>query len=134
MGYRSYGRRFRLSGLVTLACLLIVFFRGLARWWQAYANDGVEPKPEDGVYNNTIYVDGNESTVYQSYNFSDPCRVFPKTEGIMLVMKTGATEAFDRLPTQLLTTMRCLPDFLLFSDMVSSILSLSFPRQNRSIL
>lgn len=48
----------------------------------------------------------------------DPiCDGFPDTSGILLVMKTGATEAFDKLPTQLITILRCLPDFLLFSDL-----------------
>lgn len=48
----------------------------------------------------------------------DPiCDGFPDTAGILLIMKTGASEAFDRLPTHLVTMLRCLPDFLLFSDL-----------------
>lgn len=48
----------------------------------------------------------------------DPiCDGFPDISGILLVMKTGATESFDKLPTQLITILRCLPDFLLFSDL-----------------
>jgi hypothetical protein len=49
---------------------------------------------------------------------SDPlCADFPDTSGILVSMKTGASESFDRLPTQFMTMLRCLPDFLLFSDM-----------------
>jgi hypothetical protein len=73
---------------------------------------------EGGVYNNTLYQEGAETTVHQQFNFSSPCENFPNTDGILLIMKTGATEAFDKLPTQLLTAMQCLPDFLLFSDLV----------------
>jgi hypothetical protein len=52
----------------------------------------------------------------------DPaCEGFPDTSNILLVMKTGASEAFARVPTQLMTTLRCLPDFLLFSDMAQNI-------------
>lgn len=51
---------------------------------------------------------------------SPACEGFPDTEGIMLVMKTGATEAFDKLPTHLLTDLQCMDDFLLFSDLVSN--------------
>lgn len=48
----------------------------------------------------------------------DPvCASFPDTSGILLVMKTGASEAYKRLPTQLMTALKCLPDFLIFSDM-----------------
>ncbi len=72
------------------------------------------------VYNNTLYTEGTEEMVDQYYNSSNPCANFPDTEGMLLVMKTGATEAFERIPTHILTTLRCLPDFLIFSDMVWS--------------
>ena len=50
------------------------------------------------------------------------CRNFPDgTSDIMLVMKTGATAAFNRLPIHLFTTLECLDDFLLFSDMEQMI-------------
>ncbi|KFH42374.1 hypothetical protein ACRE_069110 [Hapsidospora chrysogenum ATCC 11550] len=49
------------------------------------------------------------------------CAQFPDTSNILLVMKTGASEAYARVPTQLLTNMRCLPDFLIFSDMEQTI-------------
>ena len=78
--------------------------------------------PQDNVYNNTLYTEGTEEVVDQYYNSSRPCANFPDTEGILLVMKTGATEAFDRIPTHLLTTLRCLPDFLIFSDMVRPLI------------
>lgn len=52
----------------------------------------------------------------------DPqCDTFPDTSGILLIMKTGASEAYDRIPTQLMTMLKCLPDFLIFSDMAQTI-------------
>ncbi|OTB16748.1 glycosyltransferase family 31 protein [Daldinia sp. EC12] len=59
--------------------------------------------------------------VDQYYNSSNPCANFPDTDGILLVMKTGATETFDKMPVHLLTTMTCLPDFLIFSDMEQQV-------------
>lgn len=48
----------------------------------------------------------------------DPiCDGFPDTSNILLVMKTGATESYDRVPVQIMTTLKCLDDFLLFSDL-----------------
>jgi hypothetical protein len=50
----------------------------------------------------------------------DPlCESFPDARSVLLVMKTGASEAFARLPTQLLTTLRCVPprNFVLFGDL-----------------
>jgi hypothetical protein len=53
---------------------------------------------------------------------ADPaCEGFPDTSKVLLVMKTGASEAYARVPTQLMTMLRCLPDFLIFSDMDQNI-------------
>ncbi|OAQ98745.1 hypothetical protein LLEC1_06053 [Akanthomyces lecanii] len=76
---------------------------------------------EPGVYNNTLYQNGTEAAVLPHWNFSQPCQGFPSTDDIMVVMKTGATESFDKMPTQLLTNLQCLPDFLLFSDLEQQI-------------
>lgn len=52
----------------------------------------------------------------------DPaCEHFPDTSNVLLVMKTGASEAFARVPTQLMTMLKCLPDYLIFSDMEQDI-------------
>lgn len=48
----------------------------------------------------------------------DPmCAGFPDTSNILLVMKTGATESYDKLPVQIMTVLKCVSDFLLFSDL-----------------
>jgi hypothetical protein len=49
------------------------------------------------------------------------CEGFPDTSKVLLVMKTGASEAFARVPTQLMTMLKCLPDFLIFSDLDQNI-------------
>ncbi|KAI1214372.1 glycosyltransferase family 31 protein [Annulohypoxylon truncatum] len=49
------------------------------------------------------------------------CNSFPDTSNILVVIKTGATESYARIPLQLVTTLRCLPDFLIFSDMEQNI-------------
>ncbi|KAH9896342.1 hypothetical protein F4778DRAFT_783616 [Xylariomycetidae sp. FL2044] len=52
----------------------------------------------------------------------DPsCAVFPDTSSILVIVKTGATEAYSKIPSQLLTFLRCAPDFLIFSDMPQKI-------------
>ena len=49
------------------------------------------------------------------------CEGFPETTNILLVMKTGATEAFSKVPIHLTTTLQCAKNFLLFSDMEQNI-------------
>ena len=40
---------------------------------------------------------------------------------VVVVVKTGATEAYTKLPTQLLTSLRCVPNLLLVSDLEQDI-------------
>lgn len=50
-----------------------------------------------------------------------PCEGFPDTSKILLIMKTGASESFARIPTQLLMNLRCVSDFLIFGDMEQTV-------------
>ncbi|KAL2105712.1 hypothetical protein VUR80DRAFT_7009 [Thermomyces stellatus] len=43
-----------------------------------------------------------------------------RNSSIVLIVKTGATESFGKIPTQLQTILRCVPD-LIFSDMQQTI-------------
>ncbi|RYC54367.1 hypothetical protein CHU98_g11843 [Xylaria longipes] len=114
-------RRLRIFGAVTVITLIATYVHLRPQWQQFEYRDyyeGVTSYFSRPVYDNTLYNPGNEQMVQKQYNTSNICARFPDTDGILLVMKTGATEAFDRIPTQLLTTMSCLPDnFLIFSDM-----------------
>lgn len=59
------------------------------------------------------------------YASGDVCDAFRvpglNSDNILLIMKTGASEAFARVPTQLMTLLRCLPNFLIFSDMEQDV-------------
>ncbi|KAI1085139.1 glycosyltransferase family 31 protein [Whalleya microplaca] len=120
-------RRLRVFGGIAVLALTATYIHIRPRLGEApfeYARDYYETVTHyfnNPVYNNTLYNDSNEQLVHQLYNSSTPCANFPNTDGILLVMKTGATEAFDRVPTHLLTTLSCLPDFLMFSDMEQQI-------------
>ncbi len=61
----------------------------------------------------------NEEPLLTS-SFGD-CSGFPNTDDILIVLKTGATEAYDKLPIHLLTTLRCTDNYLLFSDMEQDV-------------
>ncbi|KAI9800986.1 MAG: hypothetical protein M1825_003520 [Sarcosagium campestre] len=45
------------------------------------------------------------------------CDAVPDPGDILMVIKTGATEAYEKLPVQLMTTLKCSKDFLIFSNM-----------------
>lgn len=119
-----YSRRLRIAGTVTLFALITAYIHSRPRWTDSSMGMALETYQSVSTYlsgsviNNTLYSEGNQDVVHPYFNVTDGCNGFPDTSNILLVMKTGATEAFDKLPTHLLTTMRCLKDFLIFSDMV----------------
>ena len=45
-----------------------------------------------------------------------PCRSLPGAEDVLMVLKTGSTELQDKLPIHLTTTLRCYPNYVIFSD------------------
>lgn len=63
---------------------------------------------------------GRRPTVHAHAQSSidSPCRGFPSTNNIVVSLKTRAANAHARLPLHLLTHLQCVPDVLLFSDMV----------------
>ena len=61
--------------------------------------------------------DGDSSGHPPLQNEPNPCTGFPDTSDILLVMKTGATEAYDKLPVHFMTTLQCVKDVIIFSDM-----------------
>ncbi|KAI9734208.1 MAG: hypothetical protein M1834_002308 [Cirrosporium novae-zelandiae] len=55
-------------------------------------------------------------------NLQDPrCEAFPDPGDLLIVVKTGATEAYAKLPVQLVTNLQCAKNFLIFSDLEQDI-------------
>ncbi|EAW14579.1 glycosyltransferase family 31 protein [Aspergillus clavatus NRRL 1] len=49
------------------------------------------------------------------------CQALPDPGNMLFIVKTGATEIYEKLPTQLLTTLGCSRDFIIFSDLQEQI-------------
>lgn len=58
----------------------------------------------------------NKHTTSSSDAETLPCRSLPGAEDVVVILKTGSTELQDKLPVHLNTTLRCYPNYLLFSD------------------
>lgn len=50
-------------------------------------------------------------------SFSEACSDLPGAANVMVLLKTGATELYQKLPTHFLTTFTCVPHFMIFSDL-----------------
>ncbi|KAK1760282.1 glycosyltransferase [Echria macrotheca] len=119
--------------------LLILAATGLAFlfWLSASSRfttgwSGLDTPYRYGPQNNGTTPDDNVTRPSESHNGSpsdsgagqgvlSACADFPDMSKIMVVMKTGASESFAKVPTQLMTMLRCLPDTLIFSDMDQNI-------------
>lgn len=49
------------------------------------------------------------------------CENFPDMSNIFVVLKTGASESYNRIPTQLMTNLKCVPNYEIWSDMEQTI-------------
>lgn len=68
----------------------------------------------NSAYLNYI-LDGRISTeVLQASHL--PCHELPGANETLVVFRTGSTELQDRLPIHLSTTLRCYPNYMIFSD------------------
>jgi hypothetical protein len=107
----SLVRRYALLFLIVITILGLFKF-STVRLAHVYY-DGRGPPPLDG------YMSSEEPITSQDPQ--DACAGFPDTSKVLLVMKTGASEAHAKIPAQRMTNLRCVADYLIFSDMEQTL-------------
>ncbi|KAL3464345.1 hypothetical protein BJX64DRAFT_95301 [Aspergillus heterothallicus] len=58
---------------------------------------------------------------YYNYPPKPSCQPLPGIEDVLVVMKTGVTEALDKVPIHFQTTLRCIPNYIIYSDFEETI-------------
>jgi hypothetical protein len=120
---------------ICLSCTLLLLFVEYERIplsWDRHStlNEPVTPPPSTTnsiAENTTTFSSSNYHNNQSPYNPSNAvsgdrrCQAFADPGNVVFVIKTGATEVYEKLPTQLLTTLGCVQDFLLFSDLDEQI-------------
>lgn len=48
---------------------------------------------------------------------TESCRSVPGAESVFILLKTGATEIYEKLPTHFVTLFKCTPHYMIFSDL-----------------
>ena len=57
---------------------------------------------------------------------NDPlCKHLPGAEDVLVVIRTGATESRQKLPSHLKTTLKCIPHFTIFGDIEETVAGLA---------
>lgn len=49
--------------------------------------------------------------------FAPKCLDLPGADKVLVLLKTGATELYQKLPTHFVTTFKCIPNVMIFSDL-----------------
>lgn len=87
-----------------------------------------KPKPKPDVDSGPTYASGPAAPVPpkevpggKGDGRIPGCRLLPGADKVVVMVKTGATEAFNRIPEQLVTLAECVPNFMIFSDMEQHI-------------
>lgn len=57
-------------------------------------------------------------------DLASACRPLPGIEDVLVILKTGITEAQDKIPVHIRTTLRCIPHKLIVSDFEEDIAGL----------
>ncbi|KAG9231123.1 hypothetical protein BJ875DRAFT_517942 [Amylocarpus encephaloides] len=66
-----------------------------------------------------IVLDG--TSLLKNYTSSESCPNFPATHNIVVSIKTGATEAVEKVPALMQTSLRCVENVFFFSDLEQDI-------------
>lgn len=112
-----------------IALLAVLLFAGLIfrLWWslrspaivQELPFTRVESKQNSTHSNHGGVVAGDDASKHQQSNSNAStvhCPDMPGMEDILVVLKTGVTEALNKVPAQLDTVLRCTPNFVIVSD------------------
>lgn len=59
--------------------------------------------------------------ILRSYLNTPQCPQSPIAEEVLVVLRTGATEALEKLPVHFDTTLRCIPNYAIYSDYEENI-------------
>ena len=95
----------RRSGLQPRMLFLVIFAILLILWQTGTFSRHTNPRPE------TI-----PGPLHRHQNQHLPCRSLPGANDTVVIVKTGSTELKDKLPIHFSTTLRCYPNYLIFSD------------------
>ena len=103
--------------IAAIVLLTLYFFRD--SWWPAYqeAPPKLHPPPiphtesEEHIHHDDVPQQPPPNTNHQL------CAEAPGADNVMVMLKTGATELYQKLPTHFVTTFKCIPHFMIFSDL-----------------
>lgn len=116
-------KSFTIVSFATITLLILVITSKRLGAWSSLNEYYYRPDGRKSYYAPQVPISvGNDTDSADSADTQTPsCNGYPQADNILVIMKTGASESFSRVPTQLVTVLKCIPNFLIFSDMEQEI-------------
>jgi hypothetical protein len=107
----GFRKRNRLTGLVWVALIFLFIYRFCLPGHYKHDQGGGDDEEEE------------ELSAQESLSgLQTPCpEQSPLARDMLVVLRTGATEALEKLPVHFQTTLRCVPDYIVYSDLDEEI-------------
>jgi hypothetical protein len=109
----NFRSRLARIGSLLLATLLSLaaFYSITVLFWNKHSTEVLSQETGSGITAQTNLIPGALAVR------DSRCEAFPDPGNMLMIIKSGATEIYEKLPTQLLTTLGCSRQFLIFSDL-----------------
>lgn len=104
--------------LAVIFCLILAIFIFRDSWLPE-----VKEHANSVVYTSSplsLTDDTRPTGIVQRKKPSEDCRNAPGADNVMVVIKTGATELYEKLPTHFVTLLKCTPHVLIYSDLAQT--------------
>lgn len=112
---RRFSRRFiALAAILALVCLYHIFTLQSSRQPQPLRQQ--QPQQQQPTPNSASRAEPDISGEPEPV-----CPPLPGIEDVLVVMKTGVTEAKDKVPVHFQSTLRCIPHYVIYSDFEEEI-------------
>jgi len=116
-GTSSLGRSVTPARLAVVFLVVLTLFLGRNIWlpasspYRITSSDPIKPTAADDTPLHHNADDTSKTTV------SESCRDAPGAANVLVALKTGATELYQKLPIHFVTLFTCVPHFMIFSDL-----------------
>lgn len=116
----SNGRALSFSRLLIVTFILVVFYLlGHASLPDGYTL-AIQTPSNLALTQNTLSEDKLHDND-PAHAKQESCIDAPGADNVLVMLKTGATELYQKLPAHLVTTFKCVPHFMIFSDLAQEM-------------
>ncbi|KAK5117216.1 hypothetical protein LTR85_008984 [Meristemomyces frigidus] len=114
--FKSRGVTATRIAILFLAVVAIYIFR------DTWLPTGSSYKSQPASIEPIQHTEPEQGTQYEDIKqtASESCFDAPGADNVLVMLKTGATELYQKLPTHFVTTFTCVPHFMIFSDLAQN--------------